>query len=87
MIVLTEKQFENVYILHKEIIKKYPDFIGFNGSKDKMDVLGITDKEAQAEIEKIDIDTLIPKPMSEKEKLLEILGLTEGHLTKIKALP
>ncbi len=82
MIKLTEEQFENLGLLHAEIKKKYPDFTGFNGSREEMIVLGITDEEAVSEIEKI----TIPPQKTEKDKILETLGLTDEHLTKIKAL-
>lgn len=78
-LVLTETQFKNLDLLHKELSDKYPNFKGFNGSRTEMGVIGISEKDAQKEIDKIDLQKALEK--DEKYKLRKDIRkkLKNGH--------
>jgi len=75
---LTQEQYDNIGILDTELKKKYPQFKGFNGSKDKMEILGLDEAIAQQEIDKLDTAQLAtdykairPKTLEERVAALE----------------
>lgn len=53
-ITLTDEQYENIDIIHAELKKKDANFSGLNGTKEKMFLDGISQKEAMKVISKID---------------------------------
>lgn len=53
-ISLTEEQFQNLDIIHEELKKKDVNFVGLNGSRDNMQVIGMGEDQAKKEIAKID---------------------------------
>lgn len=91
-ISLSQEQFDNIDVITKEIKAKHVDFLGFTGPRTAIRVYGISEEEAIKELDKIDLDALKAekedKTKSAKKKdILEAIGLTEGDITKIKALP
>ena len=93
-ITLNQKQFENIDILHEELEKHDTNFTGFSGSKDDMQVYGISEQQAIQVINSLDLDTLIAEKaeaeanaekQKEKDKLLELLDDSDIK-TKIKNL-
>ena len=91
-IQITQEQFDNLDVIHQEIKKNQAEFLGFAGTKDKLRVYGISEEEAVKEIKKIKLDdAIIEKEQKEKDKkkadLLDMIGLIEADITKIKNLP
>lgn len=92
-LTLTDEQFDNIDIIQKELKAKDSNFIGMNGSKEKMEFIGISDKEAKKVIDKIDftskreeLESQDPKKSARKtgiEKLKTVVGMTNEE---IKAL-
>jgi hypothetical protein len=74
-IEFNKKQYENLGYIHDELIKKYPNFQGFNGSKKSMHVIGLSEEIAKQEIDKMDIDELINNNPKKKrlKKLIQKL--------------
>ena len=68
---LTQEQYDNLGLLDTELKKKYPTFKGFNGSKDKMEILGIDEDIAKQEIDKLDISQLKTDYEATRPKTLE----------------
>ena len=66
-IKITKEQFDNLDILHEKIQERYPQFKGFNGSKDKLECIGLSDETVLAEIEIIDIPTIKAEKEAEKK--------------------
>lgn len=62
-ISLTEEQYQNIDIIHAELKKKDANFGGLNGSKEKLELIGISEKDARKVISKIDF----PKKREEKD--------------------
>ena len=88
-IQLTQEQFDNIDLLHKEILKTYPQFGGFNGSRKNMEVLGITDKQAMDIIKVQNINQLRKEDPYYKERKkvrnkLKGLGLTDDGLSNMR---
>ena len=84
-ITLTQEQFDNIGLLHKELKTTYPAFSGFNGSKENMRVGGITDELAKTEIDSMNIDLLKKSDTKRLEKKalrnkFKTLGLTNKEL-------
>lgn len=89
---LTQQQFDNLDIIHKALKAKDTNFVGLNGSKDDMKVIGMSEEDAQKEINKINFNTIISeKEAKEKDNkktdLLAILEITQTELNKLKNLP
>ena len=63
-IQLTQEQFENMDVIHAKLKASDTNFVGLNGSKDAMKVIGVSDTQAMAIINKIDFD----KEKTDKEK-------------------
>ena len=56
VISLTQEQYDNIGTLTDKLKEKYPQFKGFNGSKEKMEIIGISGASAQAEVSKVNLD-------------------------------
>jgi len=92
-ISLTEEQYANMDIIHDELKNKDSKFKGLSGTQGKMEVIGISEKEALKVIAKIDFkkaredkDTADPVKSARKtgiEKLKTVVGLT---IEELKAL-
>lgn len=54
---LTQEEFDNIGILDAKIKERYPQFKGFNGPKDDMQTIGVSEATIRKEIDKIDIPT------------------------------
>ncbi len=52
----TKKQFENLGFISEELKKKYPEFQGFNGSADDMQLIGLDEAIVIKEIGSINLD-------------------------------
>jgi len=72
-IKISQEQFDNLDILHEKLKARYPQFKGFNGSKDNLEVIGISDLTASVEIENIDIPTELQKKKAEKQAKIDYL--------------
>ena len=57
-IVVTQEQFDDIGIIHEVIKDKYPQFIGFNGSKDNLNGSGLSDETLDMEIRRMDIQKI-----------------------------
>jgi len=82
---LTKQQFDNINFITQEIRKKYPEFQGFNGSANDMQVIGFDEKTVEDELKNIVIPDSEP-PKTEKEYILEVLGLTEEDISTLKVV-
>ena len=87
-ISLTQEQFENQDIIHDKLRVSDTNYLGMSGSIDKMNVYGISDKEALKIIKKIDFSnerTIKEKPNKDKKNRikaeLEDLNLSEESVT------
>ena len=88
---ITQKQFENLDLIHEELKKKYPQFGGFGGSADNMKVAGLDEDTVIAEMNKMDLDTLRAAKdtvidLTERARLLKVLGLTQKDIDSIKEI-
>ncbi len=85
---LTEKQFKYIELLDKELRKKFPEFKGFNGSKEDMQGIGLSDETLKDEIKKIDIDSLLPQPTDKKKTIrkFKALGFDKEDMRVMKIL-
>jgi len=83
---LTEKQFKYIYLIDRELKKRFPAFLGFSGSKENVNVVGeISESLIKEEIDKIDLDALIPKPLDKKKTIQKLrqLGLDDDDIAVI----
>lgn len=88
-IALTDEQYENIDIIHAELKKKDSGFTGLNGPQEKMELLGISEKEARKVIAKIDFkkaredkDTADPMKSARKsgrQKIQSVVSLTDAE--------
>lgn len=87
---LSDEQFENLEILHNELKKKDSNFVGFNGSKDKMGVVGISETDAQKVIDKVNITELkkkTPRKLLNKSAIEKLQATIPGiTIDEIKSL-
>ena len=66
-IKISQEQYDSLGILHEKLQARYPQFKGFNGSKDKLECIGLSDETVLAEIGIIDIPTIKAKKEAEKQ--------------------
>ena len=91
-ISITQEQFDNLDVIHKAVKEAHPDFIAFRGTKENLKVYGISDEDATKAIGKIDLEKLKndkkDKDKSDKKlDILDVMGLVESDIDKIKNLP
>lgn len=77
---LTNKQMDKLIEIDGILRNKYPDFKGFNGSRDKMQVVGIDEAIVEQELVDMDIDAIekvvtpsIREKFAELEARVEVL--------------
>lgn len=89
-VTLTKDQFDNIDVIDQKMKEKFPQFKGFNGSKDKLEVIGLDDVTVQQEISKMDVqkeknalDEQNPFKIKQKNlvKKLKALGLDDNDLS------
>ena len=74
---LTQEQYDNLDCLHQKLKKKYPNFQGFNGSAEDMQIIGIDENIIEQEIKEIDLQALIQqtkqiKPLTLEERIARL---------------
>lgn len=87
-IELTDEQFQNVDLIYKELKEKDVNFIGLSGSKEKMEILGMGETQAEKEIDKMNFVTLKANdPAEVKRKALvdkfKAIGFDDEMLSQI----
>lgn len=86
-ITLTKEQYDNIDILDEKIKERWPTFKGFNGSRTKMKVVGISEETVEQEIRKIDLGAEVKKKKDAKDaKELKKKTTIETLTQKLKDL-
>lgn len=70
-ISLTEEQWENRELIHDALKKKDSNFVGFNGSREALEIIGMSEADAVKVIKKLDI--VAAQEESPKKKKLKAL--------------
>jgi len=69
---LTDDQFDNLSVISQHLEGRYASYKGHNGSNDNMEFIGISDLQASAELNSININNL--KSNDPDRKMKRIYG-------------
>ena len=69
---LTKDQYDNLDYIHGTLKAKYPQFVGFNGSMSKMNVIGISEAAAIDEMKKINFDQVNAEKYEKEQEVAAI---------------
>ena len=85
---LTQEQYDNLKLIDKDLKKRIASYKGFNGSKDKMDFIGMTEEEITFELNNIDIQALIDAEpvLTPRESLIAKLSFLNLTIEELEVL-
>ena len=81
----TQEQFENLDIIHRELLKTHPTFKGLHGTRHDICATGISVPDLKVAVDAMDIPSLITNDPEKKKKKdtinkLKGLGLTKEEI-------
>lgn len=90
-VTFTPNQKKHLYLIHQEIKKKHPSFVGFDGDSHGFVARGLDENTAQYEIDNIDLQAVLSADIDRQRKRavrnkLKSLGFTDNELKAFKNL-
>ena len=70
---LSDVQYENIDVIHAEMTKKHSTFRGFNGTKESIVAIGVSDEQVVSDLRKIAIDKINKDKSDTKKNKLDAI--------------